>query len=224
MLPITDRMKAFVLKYRYFLICILVLLLIILFLGISNINNQQQVVQYNEDNIENFTQNSPQSTKNKSDVKARQQDNNQPSKIYVDIKGAVKRPDLYEMKGTDRMKQLLDKAGVQHDADLNKINLSEKLVDQRLIYIPKKGESATPSLLQQIDESNENKTRGDEKVNLNLATESELQKVPGIGTIKANAIIAFRTESGAFKVVDDLKKVNGIGPKTFEKLKEYFIV
>ncbi|SUM33322.1 ComE operon protein 1 [Staphylococcus gallinarum] len=146
--------------------------------------------------------------------------------FFVDLKGAVKRPDLYEMKSTDRVKQLLEKAGVQRDADLSQINLSEKLVDQKLIYIPKKGEVSQPNLSKSQNENKVNKsTKTDNtKINLNLATESELQNVPGIGSSKAKAIIEYRNENGAFTTVEDLKKVNGIGVKTFEKLREYFIV
>lgn len=56
-------------------------------------------------------------------------------------------------------------------------------------------------------------------VNINTATAEELQALPGIGKAKAEAIVAYRTENGPFKTVEDIKKVKGIGDKVFEKMK-----
>ncbi|MDQ7229290.1 helix-hairpin-helix domain-containing protein [Staphylococcus aureus] len=60
------------------------------------------------------------------------------------------------------------------------------------------------------------------KVNLNTASVSELMSVPGVGQAKANAIVEYRNQQGAFQEIDDLKKVKGFGSKTFDKLKSYF--
>lgn len=59
-----------------------------------------------------------------------------------------------------------------------------------------------------------------EKVNINMATVKELSALPGIGKKKAEAIIAYRNENGKFTAVDDLRKVEGIGKKTVEKIRE----
>ncbi|MCG7338575.1 helix-hairpin-helix domain-containing protein [Staphylococcus sp. ACRSN] len=223
MLSIIESIKSFILKYRYFLICIFFLFIIIIYLVFCKFGVQQQVVQHKENNIESFAHHNQKNT-SKSDNKEQQIDSKQPTTVFVDIKGAVKRPNVYEMKSTDRIKQLLDKAGVQDNADLSQINLSERLIDQRMIIIPKKGDTKSQNLSKSINENNIKNTQGTEKVNLNIVTESELQNIPGIGSTKAKAIIAYRNESGGFKNVEDLKKVNGIGEKTFEKLREYFIV
>ncbi len=61
-------------------------------------------------------------------------------------------------------------------------------------------------------------------INLNSATEEQLMKVPGIGPSKAKEIIEFKNQKGSFNSIDDLKNIKGFGPKTFEKLKEYFTV
>lgn len=61
-------------------------------------------------------------------------------------------------------------------------------------------------------------------VNINAASESELEALPGIGPAKAKAIVAFRTENGAFKSVDELTKVKGIGPAVLAKLKDQAVV
>ncbi|MEJ7540618.1 helix-hairpin-helix domain-containing protein [Staphylococcus intermedius] len=147
-------------------------------------------------------------------------------KIIVDIKGAVKKPDTYEMQGDDRMKQLLDKAEPLKTADLSHVNLAEKLTDQKMVYIPSQGEvspsnahhsvqqdhSSTPSATQNIT------------VNLNTADEKELTQIPGIGPSKAQTIIKHREENGPFQSIENLKDVKGIGEKSFEKLKDYLTV
>src|SRR5207253_4058094 len=61
-------------------------------------------------------------------------------------------------------------------------------------------------------------------VNLNTATESELEELPGVGPSKAAAIVAFRKQRGGFRKVEDLMKVKGIGRKTFMKLRPYLAV
>ncbi|NWK77160.1 ComEA family DNA-binding protein [Aquitalea sp. LB_tupeE] len=57
-------------------------------------------------------------------------------------------------------------------------------------------------------------------ININTANQQQLESLNGIGPVKAKAIIDYRTKNGAFKTVDDLKKVSGIGDKTLEKLKK----
>lgn len=141
------------------------------------------------------------------------------STIYVDVKGAVKLPDVYEMKKNDRVKDVLKKAKVSENADITKINLSEKLTDQKMIYIPNKNETKLNATL--TNQSNLD-TSESIKVNLNTANERELLNVPGIGPTKVKEIIKYREEKGQFNKVEDLKQVRGIGGKTFEKLKDYF--
>lgn len=143
--------------------------------------------------------------------------------VYVDVKGAIKHPDVYKMSSTDRVIDLLNKAEMLEDADVSQINLSEKLTDQKMIYIPHKGQKNVDSQLgtnkSQVGQSNTNV-----KVNLNTASASELMSVPGVGQTKANAIIEHRNQQGAFQDIEELKKVKGFGSKTFEKLKSYFAI
>ncbi|CDR50398.1 ComE operon protein 1 [Staphylococcus schweitzeri] len=154
-------------------------------------------------------------------------DSDKPTKnkgpVYVDVKGAIKHPDVYKMSSTDRVIDLLNKAELLEDADVSQINLSEKLTDQKMIYIPHKGQKNVDLQLgtnkSQVGQSNTNV-----KVNLNTASASELMSVPGVGQTKANAIIEHRNQQGAFQDIEDLKKVKGFGSKTFEKLKSYFAI
>ena len=155
--------------------------------------------------------------------------------IVVDIKGAVKYPNIYEMKSTDRVKQLLDKAQILDNADLSTINLAEKLLDQKVIYIPKKGELAIANgnglnksndrqQEQTLSLKNEGNVGQQGKINLNTASESQLLSVNGIGPTKAKSIVEFREQHGKFESVDQLKEVKGIGAKTLEKIRDFFVV
>jgi competence ComEA-like helix-hairpin-helix protein len=69
-----------------------------------------------------------------------------------------------------------------------------------------------------------NKKPPESPVNLNTATSEQLQQVPGIGPVTADKILQMRKSYGAFKSVDDLRAVRGIGPKRLEKMRKYLTV
>ena len=73
-----------------------------------------------------------------------------------------------------------------------------------------------------IAENNINDKSGiNKKVNINKASQSDLENIPGVGPSLAQKIISFRDENGKFKNVEDLKNVSGIGDKKFESIKDY---
>ena len=136
--------------------------------------------------------------------------------IFVDIKGAVQHPDIYKMKDTDRVKQLVDKAILLKDADLSSVNLAEKLQDQKVIYIPKIGDKDQKDINMNHfalknnhteDSKKGNSTINSEQININDATESQLLTINGIGPTKAKAIIEYRQQHGPFESVEQLKDV-----------------
>ncbi|MGV3244083.1 helix-hairpin-helix domain-containing protein [Staphylococcus sp. 11261D007BR] len=146
----------------------------------------------------------------------------QPMKVVVDIKGAVRKPNIYTMMSDDRVQQVVEKADPLPDADLSQVNLAEKLTDQKLIWIPSKNDQ-----LVQTAPTNGQGNSGDDMtqpINLNTAEESDLTEIPGIGPSKAQMILDYREEHGQFKSLEELKEVKGIGDKTFENLKDYFVV
>ncbi|HAZ6023619.1 TPA: ComEA family DNA-binding protein, partial [Staphylococcus aureus] len=138
--------------------------------------------------------------------------------------GAVKHPNVYKMTSKDRVVDLLDKAQLLEDADVSQINLSEKLTDQKMIFIPHKGQKNVEPQIGVNSVHVKNGNTNNTKVNLNTASVSELMSVPGVGQAKANAIVEYRNQQGAFQEIDDLKKVKGFGSKTFDKLKSYFTI
>lgn len=144
--------------------------------------------------------------------------------IYVDIKGAVKVPGIYQLKNQQRIWDALALAGgVSEEADTTQVNYAQKVKDQMIIYVPKKGEAVAQSL-ETLQESAPAQQNQEEKINLNTATEAELQTISGIGAKKAQEIIRFRDEQGPFKTVEELKNVSGIGEKTVERLKDMLTV
>lgn len=144
--------------------------------------------------------------------------------IYVDIKGAVKVPGIYQLKNQQRIWDALALAGgVSEEADTTQVNYAQKVKDQMIIYVPKKGEPV-PQSLETLQESAPAQQNQEEKINLNTATEAELQTISGIGAKKAQEIIHFRDEQGPFKTVEELKNVPGIGEKTVERLKDMLTV
>ena len=140
------------------------------------------------------------------------------TKIVVDIKGEVKKPDIYWLEEDSIMEDLINIAGgVTEEGDLSKINRAEKLNNHEVVVIPNindeenEGETIISSTI------NNNK---DNKININTANSAELDSLSGIGPSKAEAIIKYREENGNFKTIEEIKNVTGIGEGLFEKFKE----
>ena len=140
--------------------------------------------------------------------------------IFVDIKGAVKNPGVYQMKVGDRVKDALDAAGgLTAEADSQKVNLAKRIEDQMVIVVPKVGEEAEE--IPAGETRNEATKEG--KVNINTATVEELKTLKGVGEKKAEAIIEYRKKNGSFQTKEDLMKVRGIGKKLFESFQERIV-
>jgi competence protein ComEA len=95
--------------------------------------------------------------------------------------------------------------GATEDADLERINLATHLADQMQVYVPRKGEIAPPP------SNGVPPNTSTEKININTASTEELDKLPGIGPVIAEAIIDYRTKNGPFKQIEDINAVKGIG-------------
>lgn len=94
--------------------------------------------------------------------------------------------------------------------------------DGEKIYIPKKGENISDTLGQTFSTtqtaSDINKTV---KININKASQAELETIPGVGPSTAQKIITYRNEKGKFKSLEDIKNISGIGDAKYEKMKDY---
>lgn len=143
--------------------------------------------------------------------------------IVVEIKGQVKKPDVYTVNENSIINDLIDLAGgITENADLKNINRAKKLQDHEMIYIADKNDNninynqSSDSIITLV----ENETL----VNINTATEDKLKTLTGIGESKAKSIIEYREQNGGFKNIEEIKNVTGIGEKMFDKIKESITV
>ena len=147
-----------------------------------------------------------------------------PQNCYVDIKGEVLRPGVYEFSCESRIQEVIKKAGgFTEEADETKINLAQKISDQMQIIVPnlhsKQEEGVTEGNSEKGNSSNTTPSNSKQgTVNINTATLEELQTIKGIGKKKAEAILQYRKEHGAFRSKEDLLQVKGIGKKALEAI------
>lgn len=154
---------------------------------------------------------------------------------YVDIKGAIKVPQIVPVTPGMRVHDVVEMAGgVTGEADQSQVNLAQLVTDQMVIYVPKVGEEVSPSTEalvadSKVTESAVSESSGDgtsdgDLVNINTADTTMLQTLSGIGEKRAADIINYRETNGLFETVDDLDQVSGIGEKTMEKLRPLITV
>ena len=189
------------------LICIISLICYIK----SNKNNQEEILTLNEVTEKITTKNI--------------------EKQYIDIKGSVKKPGVYEFKKNDRVIDAINMAGgLLKNANTSNVNLSQKLTSEMVIYISNNNEIKNNDnkiscdtkckievieVNNCIDENNKNN-----KININTATIEDFSSLNGIGEAKAKSIIEYREMNGNFKSIEDIKNISGIGESLFNKIKD----
>ena len=149
-----------------------------------------------------------------------------PSPIHVHVTGAVQRPGLYVLSPASRLAQALEAAGgMTADADQERVNLADRVLDGQQVYIPTRGTppppSPTPSAHSQAALSSGD-VRG--RININKASLAELDTLPGIGPAYAQRIMAYREANGPFADPSKIVKVKGIGQVTYDRIKELITV
>jgi competence protein ComEA len=142
--------------------------------------------------------------------------------IVVQIAGAVPRPGVYALPKGARVQDAISAAGgFLAEADKTGINLARLLDDGEKLEIPYvEGASIvipTPGV-EVVDSSST------ELININTASQAELETLPGIGPTTAQKIIAYREENGPFQTTEDIINVSGIGPGTYERIKDLITV
>jgi competence protein ComEA len=137
------------------------------------------------------------------------------SQLVVQAAGAVAKPGVYTVPGTARVNDLIGAAGgLAANADPDQVELAAPLTDGERVYVPRVGESTLPPT-----GSSSGSSTGHGPVDLNRASEADLEALPGIGPALAQAIIDHREQQGPFRSVDDLADVRGIGPAKMEQLR-----
>ena len=167
-------------------------------------------------------------------------------KIVVHISGAVEQEGIVELEENSRIADAIEKVGgLKENAETKGINLAYKVEDGMKIYIPTKEEFQNKES-QEMNKENQyvyegikenglqekssqrnselKGTIGNKKVNINKASQEELDSLPGIGPSTASKILEYRRENGNFKNIEDIKGVSGIGESKFEKIKEMITV
>ncbi len=145
-----------------------------------------------------------------------------PAPLMVYVSGAVARPDVYALPPGSRAKQAIEAAGgFLPDADEARVNLAQPLHDGQQIYVPRVGEAPPPVAASGSVTSGAGQSG---LVNINTASQAELESLPGIGPALAQRIIEHRQTHGPFAQVEDLKDVQGIGDATLERLRPYITV
>ncbi len=127
-----------------------------------------------------------------------------PRIVTVEVKGEVENECVIELPLGSCFDDLLKHIELKDDADISFFSLSETLYNREIIVIPKK-------------------TVNELKISLNSATLNELMLLPGIGEVTANRIIEYRKEH-SFHSIEEIKNINGIGDKRFEKIKQYLTI
>jgi competence protein ComEA len=190
-----------------------------------------------KDDIYVLTEESTVSDENKNNDKKEkiedEKENISNKEITVYVSGEVNKSGVVTLKEGDRLAVAVEKlGGTTKKADLNNINLAIRVKDEEHYIIPKIGEAKQEDLkdvnntkdIENAEIKNENTAKDSSKININTATLEELDKLPGVGEATANKIISHREENGQFKTIEDIKNVNGIGDKKFEKMKELICV
>jgi competence protein ComEA len=143
-----------------------------------------------------------------------------PRPLQVYVSGAVNSPDVYELPAESIVKDAIEAAGgATSEADLDRINLALSMADGQHIYVPQQGEESPP-VSPPNEPSGTTSGQAGGKININTASQSEIEILPGIGPSKAQGII----ENRPYDNIEEIQKVPGIGEGTFKKIEDLITV
>lgn len=229
-------------KNKIILIISIIIILIggyVLYKQISKYNNFETFSIEDNNKIEDkdFGENYNEKVKEKLDNKNADEENVE--KILIHITGEVVQKGVVYLEKESRIIDAINAAGgVTENANMTKVNLAYILEDGMKVTIPSiedgKIEKNTQDYIEVtmneelIESSNNDLTKDNLKkdmiININIATQTELETLPGIGPSTALKIINYRKANGKFENIEDVKNVSGIGDSKFEKIKKYIIV
>lgn len=133
------------------------------------------------------------------------------ARVVVYVSGAVGHEGVYALRQGDRVADAVDAAGgLNPEADRRLVNLAARLVDEQHIHVPPVGEPAVPASASPSQAA---------AININTATEEDLDRLPGIGEVMASAIIDYRNAHGPFTRIEDLLRVPRMGEATLARIR-----
>lgn len=226
-------MKKLNLKQKKIIAIILIIAVVIAYYYLYLKNSTEEI---SNQNLEiNNTQESNQTNETKKETQ---------ETIIVHVSGAVNIEGIVELDSGSRIANAIEKAGgVKENADMTDINLAYPLEDGMKIHIPTKEETSANNENTSIEsyvtsssggvnsKESTNSTQGNsttntssKKVNINTASQEELDSLPGIGPSIATKIIDYREQNGKFNSIEEIKEVSGIGDAKYDKIKDSITV
>lgn len=143
-----------------------------------------------------------------------------PGPVIVHVAGAVNNPGVYTIPPVSRVGEVIDMAGgLSNNADDSLINLAQLVEDGEQIWVPYQIQYAEDQDIAGVGKASPTQSQLMSLININTATQTELESLNGIGPVYAKAIIQYRLENGPFEKIEDIQEVKGIGPVTFEKIR-----
>lgn len=219
-------------------IVLAILTIIVVLIGCYYIYSNDNGFISKEETIEDFEVENETSSEEKID-----EEEYSDTMIIVHISGAVNQEGIVELKINSRVADAIDKAGgLKENAYVDEINLAYVLEDGMKIYIPNIDDKKEEQNLLNISDNTENYVTKDsgiqtkskketeanteiqnsnKKININKATQLELESLPGIGPSTAQKIISYRNEKGKFNSIEDIKNVSGIGDSKYNSIKDF---
>ncbi len=201
-------------KYMYIIVGVCIVIICIIICLIIESNSKQTNNLSIDDNI--VVSNQIETDKNGDE-----------NEIIVHIAGEVNSPGIIKVNEGDRIIDVVEKAGgFTSEANIDRVNLAYEVKDEQKIVIPNVNDMDDEKSI--IDENDDfiidnNNHRGG-LININTATQSELELLSGIGPSMASKIIDYREKSGKFKNKEDIKNVPGIGSSKYEAIKDEICV
>lgn len=233
-------------KNKYLVLAICIIIISIIYIGFQKIVDNRNVVTIDEEYIEErpndesiiFTDEEIDiGVEGAGETEKEEiiEENVEENQIYVHITGEVNNPGVIVLKEGSRVVDAINVAGgTTANADLTKINLVYILEDGMKVNIPNNTDLQEESDFEYITkksgegredlQSNSDNIDSKVMVNINNATQTELESLPGIGPSLALKIIKYRKENGKFSSIEDIKNVSGIGESKFNDLKKYITI
>lgn len=211
-------------KQRKIVIIIGIAVAIIIMIFIYQKTDSKQILEQDDSTM--LIQNSD--NLNQSNDKLNKSDKGE-EQIVVHIAGEVNSPGVVKLKEGERIEDAIEQAGgLTENAEISNVNLAYILEDGVKIIIPRKNAETDEKIINEdagkgviLENSyDDNKTM----ININKATEAELEKLSGVGASLAGKIIEYRNKNGKFSSIEDIKNVSGIGESKFNSIKDYICV
>lgn len=207
-----------ILKGNKKIILVVLAIIILFFWNFLNSKNEINSIENNELNVAKTN-----STEENSETEE--------NIIVVHVTGEVKNPGIVKVKEGSRIEDIIEAAGgLTENSDITNVNLAYLVEDGMKIRIPSNDDGDLPSENYISSDSGEGILIGNDEesntniININKATQTDLETLPGIGPSLATRIIEYREQNGEFKEIEDIKNVGGIGDIKFDKIKEYIKV